>query len=120
MSLALPPAMYSIPPFLASRSSALSGVLVLPEKGALRCARNNPEVGRDGPNGPLPAGSTVRPWSRSVAPSANGSFSEGYQVVGPFAESDLLCVLELVLPVDFGIDCPDFVDSGLRVARKAR
>jgi len=92
----------------------------LPEKGALRCARNNPEVGRDGPNGPLPAGSTVRPWSRSVAPSANGSFSEGYQVVGPFAESDLLCVLELVLPVDFGIDCPDFVDSGLRVARKAR
>lgn len=104
--------MYSIPPFLASRSSALSGVLVLPDKGALRGARNNPEAGR--------GRSTTRPWSRTVAPSANGTFSKGYQVVGPFAESDLLCVLELVLPVDLGIDCPDFVDSGLGVARKAR
>lgn len=112
--------MYSIPPFLASRSSALSGVLVLPDKGALRRARNNPEAGRDAPNARLPARSTTGPRSRAVAPSANGSFSEGYQVVGPFAESDLLCVLELVLPVDLGIDCPDFVDSSLGAARKAR
>ena len=65
------------------------------------------------------AGSNQPPdvWRHSFL--MQGGISKGYQFVGAFAETDLFRVLELVLPVDLGIDRFDFIDVSSGGARKA-